>query len=294
MVPVGLILAGAQLGMGAYQYFKGKSEAANLRRPIYQVPSEVKQNLTDAQLRALEGLPEEQKKAYVSQIQQAAGAQINRAKDLKSGLVGMAGVYQSQQNAYQNLLGQDAAAKQANQNQLMQVRGQMAQYKDKAFQVNQMEPYKQQFNQAQAMQGAGLQNMMGAAQAGASAYDSSVANKNYLEYLKTVNQLPPPPGIGIGMAGIGAGARLSGLNQAGNSEFTKYTSPEIPVNTVQSQDQWLQAQQAQDVGFNNMYGPGQNYDPNFLGNINPGPPLNIQPPVKYSFPKMPLGNYNVY
>ena len=240
MIPA-LILGAAQLGFGAYQYFKGQSEAKNLRRPTYQIPDEVKQNLSDAQLRALEGLPEEQKKAYVDQVNQASGAVLNRARDLNAGLSGLAGIHQNKLNAYQKLLADDAAARQNNQNILMQQRSNMAQYKDKAFEKNQMEPYTQGYNKAQALQGAGLQNMMGALQSGVSAYDNSVANKNYIDYLKTVNQAPVPYGQNY------------------------VTPPAYNANPPQ-------------------------YDPNFLGNIQP----QNQNPFLPNSPSNPYNSYMPY
>lgn len=273
-----LILAGAQLGMGAYQYIKGQSEQKNLKRPIYNIPDEVKANMTDAQLRALEGLPEEQKKAYVSQIQQAAGAQANRASNMKSGLVGMSGVYQNQINAYQQLLGADAQARQQNQQQLTQARGAMAQYKDKAFLTNQMEPYKQAYNQAQAMQGAGLQNAMGALQQGAGSLDQMQAQKMQMDYLKEINKGKTDPNFGKNYTS-------PPLEQ--QTDFSKYISPEIPLTGPPRQDQWMQQQNAQQVGYNNMYGVGPTYDPNFLGNADPGNPFIVQQQPKYNYSPRP-------
>lgn len=250
---LGLILAGAQVGFGAYQYIKGQAEMNNLKRPTYEIPSEVKANLTKAQLNALEGLPEAQKKAYVSQIQQSAGAANNRVSGMKAGLEGMAGVYQNQINSFQQLLGQDAMAKRQNEQVLTQQRQQMAGYKDKAFEVNQMQPYKQEYNQAQAMMGAGLQNAMGGLQQGAASFDKSQALNAQLDYYKSLNP----------------SAKTSG-SFGGN-----YTSPnqmpgQIPNNgqvygspswnsqmTPITQNQWDQGMQANQVGMNNLYGAGQ-------------------------------------
>lgn len=157
----------AQGGVGAYQLIKGSAELANNKRPEYQIPDEIKNNLTMAQQQALEGLPEEQRKIFIENIQRSSANAISQAQDRRSGLVGLTGIAQSESDAYRNLLAMDVAARQANQANVVAANKEMAAYKDQEFEANQMEPYRYKQNQANAMIGSGMQNLFGAAQGAA-------------------------------------------------------------------------------------------------------------------------------
>lgn len=163
MDPITMMLI-AQAGAGAYQLIKGSAQMANNKRPEYQIPDEIKNNLTMAQQQALEGLPEEQRKIFIENIQRSSANAISQAQDRRSGLVGLTGIAQSESDAYRNLLAMDVAARQANQAKVVAANKDMATYKDQAFEANQMEPYRFKQNQASAMVGSGMQNLFGAAQ----------------------------------------------------------------------------------------------------------------------------------
>jgi hypothetical protein len=162
MDPITMMLI-AQAGAGAYQLIKGSAQMANNKRPEYQIPDEIKSNLTMAQQQALEGLPEEQRKIFIENIQRSSANAISQAQDRRSGLVGLTGIAQSESDAYRNLLAMDVAARQENQAKVVAANKDMAAYKDQAFEANQMEPYRFKQNQASAMVGSGMQNLFGAA-----------------------------------------------------------------------------------------------------------------------------------
>ena len=113
---------------------------------------------------ALEGLPTEQKQQFVENVQRTMQSGLRGLSERGTGLAGIEGLAQQQIDAFRTLLGQDVAARQANQAQLAQARGTMAGFKEKAFDINQMQPYIQDYLQAQAMMGAGSQNIMGGIQ----------------------------------------------------------------------------------------------------------------------------------
>jgi len=173
-----VILGALQVGMGIYQTLKGNSMAKGLERPKYTIPDEVQQNLTASQMRALEGLPEEQKKQFVQNVQRASANAVNATADRRSGLVGIAGAQQREVDAYTNLLGQDAAARQANELRVDAARQNMADYKERAFEMNEMSPYLEKRQQAQAMQGSGMQNIFGGINAGVNALSQISNAKN--------------------------------------------------------------------------------------------------------------------
>ena len=121
--PWGAILSGSgaivQAGFGLAQYFKGKKAAASLVRPEYEIPPEIAQNMSAAELQALEGLPAEQKQQYIENIQRGSNEARGAATDRGLGVAGAVGIFQQQSDAYRNLLGMDAQARQQNHSKSM-------------------------------------------------------------------------------------------------------------------------------------------------------------------------------
>lgn len=159
-ITLALIAKGIQTGVGIYQGIKGANMAKKAVRPEYQIPEEVMQNLNQAEIQALEGLPAEQKAQFLDNIQRSTQASVGALGDRKAGLAGMSSVQQNEIDAYRGLLSQDAAQRQANQGVLMDQRQNVAGYKDKAFEINEMQPFMDQAAAAEAMKGAGLQNIV--------------------------------------------------------------------------------------------------------------------------------------
>ena len=62
------IPAVVQAGTGIYQAYQGNKLANSMERPDYSIPQEVLDNLTDSQIQALRGLPEEQRQQYMENI----------------------------------------------------------------------------------------------------------------------------------------------------------------------------------------------------------------------------------
>jgi len=148
-----------QTGFGLSQYFKGKKAAADLVRPEYEIPPEIAQNMSAAQLQALEGLPAEQKQQYVENIQRGTQQAMGSLTDRGLGVAGAAGIFQQQSDAYRNLLGMDVQARQQAQGNLADARLTMAGYREKQQQINEFQPYQQDYLAAQAQMGAGMQNI---------------------------------------------------------------------------------------------------------------------------------------
>lgn len=153
-----------QTGYGIYQAIKGNRLASQNVRPTYTIPKEIDQNLSDAQRMAIQGMPEQQRQNYINDLQRNAQQSLNQMGSRQAGLAGLGVLNQNQNDAYAKLLGMDAQQRMANMQQLQQVRSQTADYRDKAFDLNQMQPYANRYAEAQAMQNAGNQNMMGGVQ----------------------------------------------------------------------------------------------------------------------------------
>ena len=167
-IPLALALAPAAIqgGTGIYQAVRGNQLRNSMDRPTYEIPQEILDSLTDAQIQALRGMPAEQKEQYLSNIMRAQQASLDAMGDRKAGLAGLPGVQQTALDAYRNMLSMDAQQRQANEQALQNTRGVVAGFKDKEFEYNQALPYQQTMAAAEAMTGAGMQNIVGGVQAG--------------------------------------------------------------------------------------------------------------------------------
>tara|TARA_R110001592_G_scaffold1340_1_gene7933 strand:- start:14661 stop:15245 length:585 start_codon:yes stop_codon:yes gene_type:complete len=168
-IPLGLLSAVptvAQAGLGIYQTIKGNRLANSMNRPVYNIPQEILDNLTDSQIQALRGMPAEQKQQYIDNVMRSQQASFGALGDRKAGLAGIAGVQQNAIDGYRNMLSMDAQQRQTNEQALQGVRSNLAEYKDKEFQMNQMNPYQETMQAAEAMKGAGIQNLMGGVTSG--------------------------------------------------------------------------------------------------------------------------------
>lgn len=185
-VTASLALGGLQTASGIAQYFKGRKMAKGNTRPSYEIPEEIKQNMSQAQMQAYEGLPEAQKQQYISNLQRSANFGLSAMSDRKAGLSGLSALVQNQNDAYNNLLSQDSAAHQANLANLMNVRSQMAGYKDQEFQMNKLVPFQETAQASQGLQGAGLQNIYGGLESGVGTLQNAQLAKS-LEDPNSVN-----------------------------------------------------------------------------------------------------------
>ena len=134
-LPLALTIAPAaiQTGTGIYQAVRGNQLRNSMDMPTYEIPQEILDSLTDAQIQALRGMPAEQQTAL---------------------------------EAYRNMLSMDAQQRQANEKALQDTRGVVAGFKDKEFEYNEALPYQQTMAAAEGMTGAGMQNIMTGIQAG--------------------------------------------------------------------------------------------------------------------------------
>lgn len=155
------ILGGLESAYGLYENIKGNQMAKDNVRPTYTIPDEIKQNLTQSDQMALEGLPDAQKQQYIQNIQRSQQLGLNSLSDRKAGLSGIEGIVQSGNDAAGNLLSLDSTARRQNQILAMQQGQNLANYKDKAFDYNKNQPYQNTAAAARALQGAGLQNIAG-------------------------------------------------------------------------------------------------------------------------------------
>ncbi len=168
MAAVGISTAVATVGMGAYQMIDGKKQQKkaqeamdSLRKPVYQIPQEILDNLSDAEKRQVEGLGAEQKQEYVKNIERSRQSYLKNSADRKAGLAGLQDSTNRANDQYTNLVSQDALMKQQNkkakEQEIATARAGVANAKDQKFAFN-MSDYQQQLTAAQGNYQAGGQN----------------------------------------------------------------------------------------------------------------------------------------
>lgn len=163
---IGAAIAGTaaalQAASGIAQSIKGKKIQRSTVRPSYAIPDEIKENLKRAQQEATYGLDAASKQIATQGADRNTAASLYGGSSRRAGLAGMAGVVQSGNDAFANLAQMDAMELSRKKQLAAQAGSEMAGYKDKAFQINEFDPYQLKIDESQALIGAGLQNIGGA------------------------------------------------------------------------------------------------------------------------------------
>lgn len=146
---------------GLIQKHKANQLLAQTKRPTYAIPGEILQNQKQAELNANTGLPSEQYQQAMQNVSRQQNSALQRANDRRGGLLAVAGTQQAGNDATLKLDVANANARLNNQRTLYGVNNQVATYKDKAFNINEMQPYQQNYNYAMNLLGSGNQNLLG-------------------------------------------------------------------------------------------------------------------------------------
>lgn len=159
----GLQALGGAIGglVGLGQRRKAKKMLNSLVRPTYSIPKEILRNQKQAELSAQEGMPSAQYNRAMQNIQRQQSNSLKAAQDRRSAMAAIAANQQAANDAMLDLDVADAQQVAANRQTLYNVGGQTAAYRDRAFDINQMQPYNQKRNYAMSLMGAGNQNIMG-------------------------------------------------------------------------------------------------------------------------------------
>ena len=165
----------ATQGVLEVAYGKYLSDQAAKSNHDYTIPPEIQANLTEANQRALEGLPAAQKQEYVNSLNRSSAYSNSNLGSLNAGLRGVAGANNQMNAGYGNLLAQDSAARANNQNAVYGQRQNMADYKDQAWYINTYQPYIHLRNQGEALESAGTQQVGNAMQTAAGSTGNSPA-----------------------------------------------------------------------------------------------------------------------
>lgn len=160
---IGAAAAVVGTGFSIYQGLHQESEAnkikKNLKTPQYQIPDEFIQNKNIARQMAQLGLPQQQYNNQLNQINAGqAGAVAAASRSANPGAAISA--IQGQTNAAtNNLAAEDSQARQTNERYYLDQNAQLGGQKLAQQQANVFDPYTQKYNEAAALQGAGMQNV---------------------------------------------------------------------------------------------------------------------------------------
>lgn len=179
----------AQAGIGIWQAYKGSQMTKNLQRPSYEIPQAIKDKMTTAEMLQYQGLPDSSKQEYIDNLSRNMAFQFNQLDSRKAGMAGTATIGQQANDAAKNLLTADAAAQMANINELQNMRSEYGGFQDKQFTFNKANPYYETLNEGRAMQGAGLQNIVGAG----NAYVKNISMLNAAKSGGSTSQEGPTP-----------------------------------------------------------------------------------------------------
>lgn len=158
MALTGALLA-AQIAAGGVQALSGMASAAGLDRPEYEIPPEIEANMTQAERLAFQGLPDAQKKEFIQRMERQMATSLSNLSDRRAGIGSIAALSQQAQDQNLKLLSADSQQRISNINTLMNMRDRYAQYSDKKFMINQMEPYQEALQASREMTSAGIQNI---------------------------------------------------------------------------------------------------------------------------------------
>ena len=155
------IPAAVKTGTGIAQFLAGRKALRETKRPMRQIPQEVIANLTQAQIQALEGMPEEQRNLFIQDMQRSQQQAVRGLADRRAGIAGIPQLYQGELDSLNRLAMQDSQMRLQNLNNLTAQRAEMGRQRDTQFQLNEYEPFLNKMRMAEGLIGSGMQNTMG-------------------------------------------------------------------------------------------------------------------------------------
>jgi len=170
------------VGIGVYQTVKADQERKKAQRdkPEYEIPEEVGMNQSLAEQVAYEGLPAASRTAFNKEVQRSQASMLSRTGELQAGISGMAAAQVANQDALSQLYSRDAEARIRGKQAQMGANLDMARARDQVFNID-FADYQQQLASAQAMAGAGMQNIYGGVSSVAGGLSTMDFGKNNTE-----------------------------------------------------------------------------------------------------------------
>lgn len=169
LLAAGLVAGGIKAVAGLFQKHKANKLLAANPRPTYDIPQEVFQNKGIAEQLSASGLPSTQYAQAQQNIQRQQAGAIGAAQTRRGGIGLIGNIQQRTNDATLGLDAKNAQMRVQNMQGLMKANSSLAGYRDKAFDINKMQPYQENTAYARALQSSGNQNIMGGIDTGLSA-----------------------------------------------------------------------------------------------------------------------------
>ncbi len=195
---MGLIGSGVQAGIGAYQAIRAASIKND--RPVRTIPPELEQNLNQAQIQALQGMPDEQYNQVLQNYQRNLAFGARTLQDRNQAIGGVASLVQGANDAALGLGVADANMRRQNMDTLMGARSVIANEKQANWDWNQRQKYLENAAAKSNLAGGAIANISGAVNTGM----SGIAQDNFSKM------------FGTGGAGSGSGAGGGNNNNLNN------------------------------------------------------------------------------
>ena len=147
------------LGAGLFNNAKANRLDKESIRPIYQTPDEVLLNQKQAALDATHGMGGTEYNNSLNSINRNTSAGLDALTKDRNSLAGVGNLVARANDATLNLDAQDDAIQRQNKGVLYDANNNVAQYKDKEFQYNKADKYKQEQDIIAQLRGAGGANI---------------------------------------------------------------------------------------------------------------------------------------
>ena len=157
---LGAIMAGAQTALGIGQTIAGLVKKKP-EIPEYDIPSEVYDNMTDAEYWALQGMPEASRQQFIQESKRTGATALSRSASHKGGLGLISSIAQQERDDATKMLSMDAEARMGNLDRLFRARDTVSQQKGvkQEWAKDKVMAKRDEVNE---LIGGGLQNIMGA------------------------------------------------------------------------------------------------------------------------------------
>jgi hypothetical protein len=168
MNPVALGLMGAKMVGGAIQAFQGRKILKNTKLPDYNIASEYGDNIGLAKsIKNMGGMPQTQYTQALQNMFRNANFGMSQLQGRRGAVAGVGNMVQRLNDGSTNLAVADANMALQNRRigtgMQMNANNSMAQQKQAKQSWEKFNPYLRKLNEGQALVGAGMQNMFGAA-----------------------------------------------------------------------------------------------------------------------------------
>ncbi len=150
-----------QIGLGIWQGFQARKLEKDNKRPTYEIPSAIKDNMTMAQMRALEGIPEEQKQQYIDNLQKNQLLQLTAAGDRGNSLNAIAGIAAQGNEGIRNLATADANQRIQNQQTAYKMNAAYGDAQNTEFELNKLNPFYENAAAIRGLKNSQQQNVFG-------------------------------------------------------------------------------------------------------------------------------------